>query len=503
MTSSSSSSYDENCHYKRQALDQSNTCSVKHQSHTNAIVSVVKSKEPMCKDGNEEQDVQLLSTEQLHSLIDNVDIPSYGLNRHHRDDDHDIHVDDIDDSNSKNDESKNGENNVVKYAMELDTIQESKMESKSSSSSISQLGEDEAAPMPPQSSSAVSILTSHESDDVKIALPSTSQQSKKTSSSSSSSSGRWSRSEHEAFLDGLKIYGREWKKVAKKIPTRTSAQIRSHAQKYFAKLARDEQHYQASVWFNSSHVGSNSINCSTDTNSHDIRSLSSTAASLGGVLAGLEIGQSLPPSVLERVDKILKDPEGAQKEVEQTLLKLRERYNQLQQKVREKQARKLAAAATKEGNDGSAYGDDKIDKFLDVKRPVATLRQKVKNGHSEVQSRNPSNTSEMSPMILFPHNKESRSFPNQTTENTDLQSTPDTTPSHHRLRDDLLASRELIALHVLGGELYRSGSNENLSSCNIQSESSSSDHPGIRTDNNNNDNVHDTITTINEDMNDT
>lgn len=34
------------------------------------------------------------------------------------------------------------------------------------------------------------------------------------------------------------MYGREWKRVAADIKTRTSAQIRSHAQKYFAKLAK-------------------------------------------------------------------------------------------------------------------------------------------------------------------------------------------------------------------------------------------------------------------------
>ena len=48
------------------------------------------------------------------------------------------------------------------------------------------------------------------------------------------SSGRWTEAEHRAFLEGLKQCGREWKKVAMRIPTRTSAQIRSHAQKYFA-----------------------------------------------------------------------------------------------------------------------------------------------------------------------------------------------------------------------------------------------------------------------------
>ncbi|CAK4650581.1 hypothetical protein LEN26_007998 [Aphanomyces euteiches] len=54
------------------------------------------------------------------------------------------------------------------------------------------------------------------------------------------SRGRWTEAEHESFLLGLHLYGREWKKVAATIKTRTSAQIRSHAQKYFAKLAKDD-----------------------------------------------------------------------------------------------------------------------------------------------------------------------------------------------------------------------------------------------------------------------
>ncbi|CAM9728209.1 unnamed protein product, partial [Heterosigma akashiwo] len=48
---------------------------------------------------------------------------------------------------------------------------------------------------------------------------------------------RWTKKEHEAFLKGLQLYGREWKQISKTIPTRTSAQIRSHAQKYFQKLS--------------------------------------------------------------------------------------------------------------------------------------------------------------------------------------------------------------------------------------------------------------------------
>mmetsp|Transcript_30198 Transcript_30198/g.39797 ORF Transcript_30198/g.39797 Transcript_30198/m.39797 type:complete len:312 (+) Transcript_30198:111-1046(+) len=51
--------------------------------------------------------------------------------------------------------------------------------------------------------------------------------------------GRWTKKEHDAFLQGLRLYGREWKQIAKTIPTRTSAQIRSHAQKYFQKLNKE------------------------------------------------------------------------------------------------------------------------------------------------------------------------------------------------------------------------------------------------------------------------
>mmetsp|Transcript_17517 Transcript_17517/g.50462 ORF Transcript_17517/g.50462 Transcript_17517/m.50462 type:complete len:775 (-) Transcript_17517:1217-3541(-) len=50
--------------------------------------------------------------------------------------------------------------------------------------------------------------------------------------------GRWTKEEHEAFLLGLKLYGKEWKKVAAKVKTRTVVQTRTHAQKYFQKLQK-------------------------------------------------------------------------------------------------------------------------------------------------------------------------------------------------------------------------------------------------------------------------
>lgn len=50
--------------------------------------------------------------------------------------------------------------------------------------------------------------------------------------------GRWTKEEHDAFLSALRIYGKEWKKVAAKVKTRTVVQTRTHAQKYFQKLQK-------------------------------------------------------------------------------------------------------------------------------------------------------------------------------------------------------------------------------------------------------------------------
>ena len=55
------------------------------------------------------------------------------------------------------------------------------------------------------------------------------------------STGRWTREEHLAFIKGLELYGKGWKKIACLIKTRTVVQIRTHAQKYFLKLSKARQ----------------------------------------------------------------------------------------------------------------------------------------------------------------------------------------------------------------------------------------------------------------------
>lgn len=51
--------------------------------------------------------------------------------------------------------------------------------------------------------------------------------------------GRWKIEEHELFLQGVELFGKDWKKIEDLVGTRTGPQIRSHAQKYFNKLKKD------------------------------------------------------------------------------------------------------------------------------------------------------------------------------------------------------------------------------------------------------------------------
>ena len=58
-------------------------------------------------------------------------------------------------------------------------------------------------------------------------------------SSSGEKTGRWTDEEHTRVLHGLELFGKKWTKVADVVGSRTTVQVRSHAQKYFQKLEKD------------------------------------------------------------------------------------------------------------------------------------------------------------------------------------------------------------------------------------------------------------------------
>ena len=50
----------------------------------------------------------------------------------------------------------------------------------------------------------------------------------------SGKTGRWSKNEHDVFVELLAVHGRDWMSISKHLP-RSPIQVRSHAQKYFKK----------------------------------------------------------------------------------------------------------------------------------------------------------------------------------------------------------------------------------------------------------------------------
>ena len=59
------------------------------------------------------------------------------------------------------------------------------------------------------------------------------------------SAGRWTEEEHNRFLEAIYKFGKDWKRVQEYIETRNSSQIRSHAQKYFNKILKNNEEFKS------------------------------------------------------------------------------------------------------------------------------------------------------------------------------------------------------------------------------------------------------------------
>lgn len=79
--------------------------------------------------------------------------------------------------------------------------------------------------------------------------------------------GRWTAEEHQLFLEAINQFGREWDKVQAVVKSRSLAQVRSHAQKYFLKLSKNEELEKLSeyeLWnldgYNTTNTSGNGLN---------------------------------------------------------------------------------------------------------------------------------------------------------------------------------------------------------------------------------------------------
>lgn len=64
--------------------------------------------------------------------------------------------------------------------------------------------------------------------------------SKRLTEEHSSNTGRWTEKEHAIFLQGLNEVGKDWCGISNMLKTRTSTQVRTHAQKFFLKITRNK-----------------------------------------------------------------------------------------------------------------------------------------------------------------------------------------------------------------------------------------------------------------------
>lgn len=131
----------------------------------------------------------------------------------------------------------------------------------------------------------------------------TSSAEKQQQEASGYASGRWTTEEHEIFISCLQQYGREWKKIAYKVPTRTPAQIRSHAQKYLSKLSKQKECKEG---------------------------LYKNVPNAGVVIVAKKTKQcKISATTLEKIEQIKNNPSAVEDEVKSTLESLCKMYDHL------------------------------------------------------------------------------------------------------------------------------------------------------------------------------
>ena len=90
---------------------------------------------------------------------------------------------------------------------------------------------------------------------------------------SKENNGRWSKEECKRFEEGLKKFGKNWKKVEVYVRTRTGTQIRSHAQKYFLSLKEKGIKSHESDSNKISELDRNELGCMKEVNSKTEKSI--------------------------------------------------------------------------------------------------------------------------------------------------------------------------------------------------------------------------------------
>lgn len=176
--------------------------------------------------------------------------------------------------------------------------------------------------------------------------------------SEKSTSGRWTATEHNAFLRGLQIFGREWKKVVTCIPTRTSAQIRSHAQKYFAKQSKEMQ--QFNTW------------------DKNIRAPCLHGTSSKSDLNEYVADHTMSNQFNEVMKSITNDPVSIEIRVCATLASLRERYKALEERLRVVRAPPLCELQVQSDNAAVGPATAALEQEQKSLRKAAEARYEIK-----------------------------------------------------------------------------------------------------------------------------